>query len=651
MLTTLHAAAATAASQPAGGAAIGQIVIATAGAAVVTTALLILCHGYRTGRVPVLGAVANFASRASGLPTWVALPSAVGASSLITALFGMYWDISLHIDNGRDPGPLANPAHYFILAGLFGIFSAGVIAMVLPGKEKPGPAAIRVSKDWYAPVGAVLMAAAAGFALIGFPLDDVWHRLFGQDVTLWGPTHLMLIGGAGMTLVGQALLLSEGSAYVRDHADRLPAAAPAEAPASLIGRASERVLVVVRELDRRAPALSSGYMRRTATMGGFLIGLSTFQAEFDFGVPQYNQVFQPILIALAAGIALVCARVWVGRGGALGAVIFFTVVRGLLAVIVGPILGETMPAQPLYFVEALCVEAAAVFLIARPIALGAVSGLLIGTVGYASEHLWTNAIFRLPWNEHLLPAGPVYATIVGVSAGLIGAVFAMGLRSELPSPRVARTLPALGFAAFFACALISFGGAKPDGGSVSATTTVAQAGAHRAVNATFRVSPAKLADDARWVDVTGWQGEAKLHIDRLKKIAPGVYETTRPIPVYGGWKATLRIENGNKVIGVPVFMPLDTAIPAKEVPASAHFTRPLQRDTDILQREKKVDVSWLWTAMVLLVVAIYAGFIVALGWGVGRVARSGGRRSGTPPTPSARPRETAPVGGPSVAGI
>ena len=43
------------------------------------------------------------------------------AASLITALFGMYWDISLHIDNGRDPGPLAHPAHYFILAGLFGI--------------------------------------------------------------------------------------------------------------------------------------------------------------------------------------------------------------------------------------------------------------------------------------------------------------------------------------------------------------------------------------------------------------------------------------------------------------------------------------------------------------------------------------------------
>ena len=51
----------------------------------------------------------------------------------------MYWDISLHIDDGRDAGPLANPAHYLILAGLFGVFAAGVLAMALP-RETPGPA-------------------------------------------------------------------------------------------------------------------------------------------------------------------------------------------------------------------------------------------------------------------------------------------------------------------------------------------------------------------------------------------------------------------------------------------------------------------------------------------------------------------------------
>ena len=48
--------------------------------------------------------------------------------------------------------------------------------------------------------------------------------------------------------------------------------------------------------------------------GGLLIGLSTFQAEFDFGVPQFDFLFQPMLIALAASIGLVSARLWGGAG-------------------------------------------------------------------------------------------------------------------------------------------------------------------------------------------------------------------------------------------------------------------------------------------------------------------------------------------------
>ena len=53
----------------------------------------------------------------------------------------MYWDISLHIDQGRDPGPLANPAHYFILAGLFGVLLAGVLGIALP--KAPDPDLVR----------------------------------------------------------------------------------------------------------------------------------------------------------------------------------------------------------------------------------------------------------------------------------------------------------------------------------------------------------------------------------------------------------------------------------------------------------------------------------------------------------------------------
>ena len=59
--------------------------------------------GHRSGKVPYLGRAANFTERASGLPGWAALPAALALVSLLVALLGMYWDISLHIDVGRDP--------------------------------------------------------------------------------------------------------------------------------------------------------------------------------------------------------------------------------------------------------------------------------------------------------------------------------------------------------------------------------------------------------------------------------------------------------------------------------------------------------------------------------------------------------------------
>ena len=70
-------------------------------------------------------------------------------------------------------------------------------------------------------------------------------------------------------------------------------------------------------------------------------------------MPQFDFLFQPMLIALAAGIGLVSARLWGGRGAALGAVAFFVVVRGFVSLMVHGVWGETLPHFPLYLVEAL----------------------------------------------------------------------------------------------------------------------------------------------------------------------------------------------------------------------------------------------------------------------------------------------------------
>ena len=101
-----------------------------------------------------------------GLPGWAALPIGLATVSLITALFGMYWDISIHIDEGRDAGPLANLAHYPILLGLMGDARRGLARDLPPqGRRAPGPAPIHLGGDWYAPVGGVLIFLCGGFSL------------------------------------------------------------------------------------------------------------------------------------------------------------------------------------------------------------------------------------------------------------------------------------------------------------------------------------------------------------------------------------------------------------------------------------------------------------------------------------------------------
>ena len=139
MQTLLAITTAAESAKPAGGAAMAEVVGATAGALLATTILFTLIYRHRTGKSQVLQKLSDLAERVTGMPGWASLPSVVGTSSLLVALLGMYWDIALHINVGRDEGPLANPAHYLILVGLFGIFAAGCIAVGLPKGEKPTP--------------------------------------------------------------------------------------------------------------------------------------------------------------------------------------------------------------------------------------------------------------------------------------------------------------------------------------------------------------------------------------------------------------------------------------------------------------------------------------------------------------------------------
>jgi len=620
--SALSVAQAAVETTPAGGAEVVQVAIATGAAVLLTAVLLLLGVGHRTGRFTLLGKLADFSERVSGMPGWVALPGAVIAGALITALVGMMWDISLHIADGRDEGPLANPAHYLILGGLFGVFAAGYFAMVLP-KGDPGSTSVKITRNWRAPLGGVLITACGAFSLIGFPLDDVWHRIFGQDVTLWGPTHLMLIGGASMTLVGLAVLMIEGRRAV--------------GRGEVSGGGTEPEWI--------------RWLRTVALTGALLLGLNTFQAEFDFGIPQFRQVFGPMLVMLAATAALVAVRVWSGRGAALGAALFFVAIRGAVAFLVGPVLGEPTPFFHLYLVPALLIELVALVIVSdkQPLRFGLACGAAVGTVGLAAEWAWTHVWMPIPWSLELFPEGAILGFLVALSGAAIGA----WAGARLGSDRIART-PDLRWAAVAGAiaitAMTTFALFKPVQESVTATVALSEAGggAERMVNAEVRFEPASATEGAELISVIGWQG-GDLALSELEESSPGVFTTAEPVPVYGTWKTVVRLHRGNTISGMPIYLPEDRVIPAEGVPADARFTRPLVAEHEILQREQKDGVAgWLTGAAYAVVLLLAIGFLALIAWGLHRLSVMAPRRDdgdrGGPVQVAATARPPVPVG-------
>ena len=175
-----------------------------------------------------------------------------------------------------------------------------------------------------------------------------------------------------MTLVGRSVLLVEGARVARGTSG---------------GGSRDGVPAMMR-------------FQRAGLVGAFLIGLSTFQAEFDFGVPQFDMLFQahPRDAGGVRGALVAAARV--GRAsGALMAVGLFVAVRGGVSPMVGPVFEQTLPHFHLYVVEAALVERSRRGAVSRPLAFGTAAGAAIGTVGLAAEWAWSHVWMPLPWSE------------------------------------------------------------------------------------------------------------------------------------------------------------------------------------------------------------------------------------------------------------
>ncbi len=469
---------------------------------------------------------------------------------------------------------------------------------------------MRLTRNWSVPVGGILLTVCGAVALAGFPLDDIWHRLFGQDVTAWGPTHIQMIGGASLSTIACWVLMVEAE------------------------RSADEPTQVGRNL-LRATDLSLA--------GAFLIGLSTLQVEFDFGVPQFRLLEHPVLIAVASSIALVAARLRVGRGGALAAVAFFLVVRGLLALGVAGF--ERVDLHfPLYVAAALIVEVLAFAVgTARPVRLGLLAGLAIGTVGFAAEWAWASPTMPVGWGADLLPEALVLVALAGTAGGVLGGLTGRALAGTGgPVPRGAVAFGWLGVVAAIGLALpMSADAARSADVDVTPAGRDARGVALAEVEITL--DPPDAAEGASWFHVLTWQaaaggGPGGSSLIPFVRQDDGGYRTAEPVAVGGSGKTLVRLHRGSSLQSLPIYLPEDEAIPAPALPAE-DGRRDFVADKQVLQREARTDNVGLERAAYAFLAAIAAAWLAVISRGLRRLAIGARPRSVRPVRPA--PEEKA----------
>ncbi|HEX2033356.1 MAG TPA: hypothetical protein VHS99_04155 [Chloroflexota bacterium] len=282
---------------------------------------------------------------------------------------GAAWDIQWHLAVGRDH-PLT-PPHLLLLAG---IAFTGVLALAgVLGWTRSGRDGVRFLGAFRAPLGLYLAGFGAFLAAIAFPLDDYWHRLYGLDVTIWAPFHVMIVGGMALAALGTAYTF-----------------APVTRRAGL--------------------GASVGVSWGLATVAGTWLILLAQALDRD-GIlalrPQPAIVFPPLLVVLVVPWLVAAAPAIPVPGGATLAALLLTVMRAALAAFV------PWAVQATALAEGLPMRPAAPPFAVTPLAFPAsviLAGLLV-------DGLWWLAHTRrlaLPTLPTLLLAGTVAGIVLAV---------------------------------------------------------------------------------------------------------------------------------------------------------------------------------------------------------------------------------------------
>jgi hypothetical protein len=141
----------------------------------------------------------------------------LGLTALLGAIIfleGTSWDIQWHSYIGRDRTLI--PPHLMMLSGVALSGISGLLCVLIESvwarrNTIIAQYGVGFAEIFSGPLGAYIVGFTALTAAVAFPLDAYWHALYGIDVAIWAPFHVMFVASMGLVALGTAYMLSSAA--------------------------------------------------------------------------------------------------------------------------------------------------------------------------------------------------------------------------------------------------------------------------------------------------------------------------------------------------------------------------------------------------------------------------------------------------------
>jgi len=265
----------------------------------------------------------------------------LGLTALLGAIIfleGTSWDIQWHSYIGRDRTLI--PPHIMMLSGVALSGISGLLAVLIESwwarcNTIIARHSLGFAEIFSGPFGAYIVGFAALTAAVAFPLDAYWHALYGIDVAIWAPFHVMFVASMGIVALGAAYMLIS-AAHLTD--------ASPSAPPPLRGEGRGEASV------RRAATLGVALALATVLSLFTLLLFDSLERKnfIDLGFMSIS-VF-PLLSSMLVAFTLVAAAYAIPwRWAATFVSVCYLFLAGIMAVFVQPATGWLLAAERLHY--------------------------------------------------------------------------------------------------------------------------------------------------------------------------------------------------------------------------------------------------------------------------------------------------------------